>query len=63
MVTSNRSINTGFDPKKQTITLETLQSGEYNGKKFAAGETIEVSRSEAKRLITQNKQLFKIHMA
>ena len=58
----NRQINTGFNPKAQKITIEALSNTKYNGKDLAAGETVEVSRSEAKRLVTMKRELFKIHM-
>ena len=62
MTTTNRQINTGVKDKAQTITLEATKETKHDGKAITAGETVSVSKSEAKRLLTQSKGLFRIKM-
>jgi hypothetical protein len=58
----NRQINTGFDSNKQLITLEVLKDTKLNGKDRKTGERVEVSKSEAKRLLTISSAYFRISM-
>lgn len=63
MTASNRQINTGFNTQKdQLIVLEATQPAKHEGKEVHAGETIRVSKSEAKRILAQAKGFFRIKM-
>ena len=58
MTPSNRAINTGHTPSDQRVTLEAIKDvkGYLNpGLPLKEGDTIEVSKGEAKRLLTQFK--------
>jgi hypothetical protein len=61
-MTSNRQINTGFDAKAQMITLEATKIVSYDGKQIDAGQSVTVSKSEAKRLLSLSKGVFRIKM-
>lgn len=59
----NRQINTGFNKaSSQNITLEALKSTVYKGKGVNVGSTISVDKTEAKRILTNNKGVYKIKM-
>ena len=64
MTTSkNRSINTrnnNGEIDSQMITLEVIHDTKHNGSEVKAGETITVSKSEAKRLIAVAKSSYRI---
>ena len=57
MTTSNRAINTGHAPEQKGMTLEATENVQVLGKDLKAGETIEVSRSEARRIMLSTKKL------
>lgn len=59
---NNRQISARFDSSKQTITLEAMGECSFSGKALKKGDTFEVSRSEAKRLMRSNAQLFRVAM-
>jgi len=62
-MTLNRQINTGFNASKdQKIELEATKETQHNGKTLAAGEVVQVSKSEAKRLLATSKGTFRIRM-
>lgn len=61
-MTKNRAITTGFNSNEQKITLEVLKDTKRDDRELAAGETVEVSRSEAKRLLTTAKSFYRIKM-
>ena len=56
MVTSNRSINTGHAPEQKGMKLEVLR----DVKSFKKGTVIEVTRSEARRLMATVEKGFKV---
>lgn len=59
----NRQIKTGFDPKEsEYIMLEVLKETKFEGVEKKQGDTIEVSRSVAKKLVTAGKGVFRIKM-
>lgn len=62
MTTSNRQIKTGFAPQQQMITIEAMQDTKHDGKAITAGQTFEVSKSEAKRLLAVGAKVFRIKM-
>lgn len=57
MTTSNRSINTGFAPEQKGMTLRAKEDIKILGKDLKAGETIEVTRSEARRILASTKKM------
>ena len=59
---SNRAINTGHNPADQLITLEATEDVKYAGRTLQKGEAVEVSKSEAKRLLTLSKGKLQIRM-
>lgn len=60
-MTLNRQITTGFNKDIQdTLVLEVVRSGIYSAKEVKTGDTISVSKTEAKRILTIHKGLFKI---
>ena len=64
MNTFNRQVRTDHNKEMDsTIELEVVRAGVYQGKKLGAGETVSVSKSEARRILTIHKGLFKIKIA
>lgn len=61
MNTLNRVINTNHTVNNQMISLEFLKDSNYKGKSVKTGDVVECSRSEAKRLLTTNKDI-KLHL-
>lgn len=61
MTTFNRQINTGSEKSNQMITLEATQNTTFRGKSIRAGQSITVSKSEAKRVLTMGK-VFRIKL-
>lgn len=59
MTTNNRQVDTKFN-SKQSIDLEVVRSGIYGGKEVKGGDIIKVSKTEAKRILTIHKGLFRI---
>lgn len=57
MTTSNRAIHTGHAPEQRGIVLEATEEVQVGGKVLKTGETIEVTRSEARRLLISTKKL------
>lgn len=57
MVTSNRSINTGHAPEQRGMTLEAVKAVKIGGHELKEGETIEVTRSEARRILAITKSV------
>lgn len=62
MTTTNRQINTGFNPAESKMKLKVLNSGHILGRKVEAGEVIEVTKSEARRLMATDKKMFKVSL-
>lgn len=58
-MTQNRQIDTKSN-LNPTVQLEVTRSGIMRGKQLEQGEVIEVSKTEAKRMLTIHKGLFKI---
>lgn len=59
----NRQIHTGGKAVEQSgITLEVLADAKLGGKQLTKGETITVSKSEARRLLAQDKKVFRVFM-
>lgn len=63
MDTLNRQVRTDFNKDSSSIELEVVRAGIYAGKNITAGEIVKVSKSEAKRILTIHKGLFKIKIA
>ncbi len=64
MNTSNRQVTTNFNERREMpMTIEVLKDTRYYGKLYRAGQEIEVSRSEAKRLMTVSREYFRIKAA
>lgn len=59
-MTLNRQIKTDFNTSGRKITLEAIKGITYEGKNIDAGQSIEVSKSEAKRLLISSKGIFKV---
>jgi len=57
---NDRQIRTGHSPAQGMMTLEVLKSTKIGGREVQAGETIQVTRSEARRLMAIDKTLFKV---
>ncbi len=67
MVTSknsfkDRSVRSGHTPDRDIVNLEVLANCVVEGKEYTAGQILEVSRAEAKRLISLDKKLFKVSL-
>lgn len=60
VTTMNRQVKTGFDAKKDGMTLEVVKECRYFGKLYRAGEVIAMSKSEARRLLATLKDSFRI---
>lgn len=60
MVAKNRQIKTGHDSQRDMMNVEVVMSGKVLGKEVTAGEIITCTKSEAKRLLSVNKKMFKI---
>lgn len=60
--TMNRAITTGHNENvgSQMIELEVLADTMLNGTSHKAGETVKVSKSEARRLLTVRKSTFRV---
>lgn len=56
----DRQIKTGHNVKQIGMTLEAQKEVTIGGKKMKAGDTIEVTRSEARRLMVLDKTMFKV---
>lgn len=64
MNTLNRQIRTDHNAQADSsIELEVVRAGVYQGKKLETGEVVTVSKSEARRILTIHKGLFKIKIA
>jgi uncharacterized protein YfdQ (DUF2303 family) len=61
MTSMNRQMNTGAENKGQMITLEATQNTTFRGKSVQAGQSVTVSKSEAKRLLSMAK-VFRIKL-
>lgn len=63
-MTKNRQISTRFNDEQATgmIVLEAVKELDYGTKALKPGETVKVSRSEAKRLLTLRRDAFRIKM-
>lgn len=57
----NRQIKTDFNPDQGTMTLVLLADMTVGGKDLKAGDRLEATRSEARRLLASSKN-FKIAM-
>lgn len=57
----NRQIDTKFN-SKQTIDLEVTRAGIFKGKETKVGDIISVSNTEAKRILTIHKGLFRVRI-
>lgn len=58
MSINNRQINTGFSQNDQKMILEVKK----DTGKLKAGETVEVTKSEARRLLATHKDIYKIQV-
>jgi len=56
-IINNRAINTGNSPAQEDIVLEAKEKVTVFGKVLEAGETIKVSRSEAKQIMRTNSNV------
>lgn len=54
---NNRAINTGHAPEQRGVTLEAVEDVKIMGKDLKVGETIEVTRSEARRILISTKKV------
>jgi len=54
---NNRAINTGHSPQQKGMTLEALDDVKVFGRELKSGEMIEVTRSEARRILLSTKKM------
>ncbi len=57
MIPSDRQIKTGHDANQAGMTLEAIEEVKVGDKLLAPGETIVVTKSEARRLLISTKKL------
>jgi len=55
----NTKVNNSFEDK---VILEAVKDASFNGKTIEAGQIVEATRAEAKKVLTQFKGLFKIKL-
>lgn len=56
----NRQINTDFNSDSEGMVLVFKKKGIFEGKEFRQGDTIIVSKSKAKRLLSSAKDTYSI---
>lgn len=62
MTASNRAITTGHAPQQKGMTLEVLEEVSIGGRIRKVGETIECTRSEARRLMAVLNKKLRVRM-
>ncbi len=62
MTTLNRQIKTGHDNKDGVLTLKALKEITIGGVDMKAGDTIQATRSVARRLMSLNEKAFEISL-
>ena len=63
MNTLNRQVNTGFNKQVDTkINLEVLQDTSYIGKKLKKGDTVTLSKNEAKAMLRTSPTFYRVKL-